>query len=81
MIEDINSKEDKDVPEEKKPQELNECQMAINDYTNDYNKNKHIVLKSKTLDADKLADIAMKKLEELHGMDCKEVKDRGKHFG
>ncbi len=78
MIEDTN----KEVPEEqKKIQELNEVQMAINDYTNDYNKNKHIVLKSKNIDADKLADIAIEKLAELHKMDCMDVKDKGKHFG
>ncbi len=81
---DPSSKDSKDqeVPEEeKKVQELNEVQMAINDYTNDYNKNKHVVLKSKNIDADKLADIAIKKLEELHKMDCADVKDKGKHFG
>lgn len=67
--------------EEKKEDSLNEVQMAINDYTNDYNKNKHIVLKSKNLDADKLADIALKKLEELHKLDSNGKKDTGKHFG
>ncbi len=67
--------------DEKKEDNLNECQMAINDYNNDYNKNKHIILKSKTLDADKLADICLKKLDELHNLDCKDTKDKGKHFG
>jgi len=67
--------------EEKKEESLNEVQMAINDYTNDYNKNKHIVLKSKNIDADKLSEIALKRLEELHKLDSNDKKDLGKHFG
>lgn len=57
--------EDCSKEDEKKEESLNEVQMAINDYTNDYNRNKHVILKSKNIDADKLSEIAIKRLEEL----------------
>jgi len=67
--------------DDEKKEEINEVQMAINDYTNDYNKNKHVILKSKKIDADKLSEIAIKRLKELHEMDTDGKKEKGTHFG
>ena len=81
-INDENEHCDDCEKEEKKEEPLNEVQMAINDYTNDYNKNKHIVLKSKKIDADKLSEIAIKRLKELHQMEPgKTDKDKGSFMG
>jgi len=79
----IDNTEEKDVevPDElKEKQDINEVQMAINDYTSNYNKNKHIVLKSKIIDADKLADIAIEKLKELHKLDSDDEKEKRSYF-
>ncbi len=83
-VSDVNEGQcdDCDKEADKKEEPLNEVQMAINDYTNDYNKNKHIVLKSKKIDADKLSEIAIKRLKELHGMEPgKTDKDKGSFMG
>ena len=69
------SKED-----EKKEDPLNEVQMAINDYTNDYNRNKHVILKSKNIDADKLSEIAIKRIEELLKLDPGKVEKKGDYM-
>jgi len=66
--------------DEKKEDPLNEVQMAINDYTNDYNRNKHVILKSKNIDADKLSEIAIKRIEELLKLDPGRVEKKGDYM-
>lgn len=50
--------------EDEEIQSRNEVSLAVNDYNNEYNRNKQITLKSKEKDVDELIKIALDAMKE-----------------